>query len=71
MKTITMSIEEFHEVRDADGGFCIKCQEPAYGVEPDADGYTCANHLVPNACGSANAVYGIEELLQMGVIELT
>ena len=40
-------------------GFCIECDEEAYGVEPDARAYTC------ESCG-AKAVYGAEELLIMG-----
>ena len=37
-------------------GFCVKCGDDAYGVEPDARGYKC------ESCG-ARAVYGAEELL--------
>ena len=39
-------------------GFCTACGEEAYGVEPDARGYTC------EACGEPK-VYGAEELLIM------
>jgi hypothetical protein len=41
-------------------GFCIACGADAYGVEPDACGYTCEE------C-DADAVYGAEELLLMTV----
>ena len=37
-------------------GFCVACGAEAYGVEPDARGYTCEE------CG-ARAVYGAEELM--------
>ena len=37
-------------------GFCVKCGEEAYGVEPDARKYKCEE------CGEL-AVYGAEELL--------
>ncbi len=44
-------------VEDDDGtGFCLKCNEEASGVEPDARNYTC------EACG-ANQVFGAEEIL--------
>jgi hypothetical protein len=37
-------------------GFCLACGGEAYGVEPDAQRYTC------EACGEPK-VYGAEELL--------
>ena len=37
-------------------GFCVACGEEAYGVEPDAEGYTC------ESCGKRQ-VFGAEELL--------
>ena len=40
-------------------GFCTACGEEWYGVEPDAERYTC------ESCG-ANTVYGAEMLLLMG-----
>lgn len=43
-----------------DNGICIACGEDAYGVEPDAEKYTCEN------CGK-EAVYGGEQLLLMTV----
>lgn len=39
-------------------GLCIACGEDAYGVEPDARGYTC------ESCGEAK-VFGGELLLLM------
>jgi hypothetical protein len=44
-------------------GACLACGERAYGVEPDARRYKC------ESCG-AFEVYGLEELLIMGNIEL-
>jgi len=44
-------------------GACISCGERAYGVEPDARQYKC------ESCG-AFTVYGLEELLIMGHIDL-
>lgn len=43
-----------------DNGICISCGEDAYGVEPDAEKYTC------ETCGK-NTVFGGEQLLLMGV----
>lgn len=57
----TFSLEEIQDAIEEQGGFCIECGEPAYGVEPDARGYECEN------CGR-NAVYGAEELLIMGFV---
>lgn len=39
-------------------GFCIKCGNKQYGVEPDARRYTCEK------CGQPK-VFGAEELLMM------
>ena len=59
-RTIHPSITEERviEAVEADDclGFCVKCGEDAFGVEPDARGYEC------ESCG-AHAVYGAEELL--------
>jgi hypothetical protein len=49
---------------DGDGtGFCLACGEEASGVEPDARRYEC------EACG-ARKVYGIEELVVMGLVKI-
>ena len=40
-------------------GFCTACGEEAFGVEPDACGYTCESCDEP-------AVYGAQELLLLG-----
>lgn len=50
-------------VEDGTLGLCIACGEMAYGVEPDACGYECED------CGKCK-VYGLEELVMMGMIEL-
>jgi hypothetical protein len=42
--------------KDDNLGFCIKCGEEAYGVEPDAENYEC------ESCGEF-AVYGAEQIL--------
>jgi hypothetical protein len=42
-------------------GFCIACGEEAYGVEPDARRYECE-------CCEEKQVYGLEELVMMGVV---
>jgi predicted RNA-binding Zn-ribbon protein involved in translation (DUF1610 family) len=39
-----------------DNGICISCGADAYGVEPDAENYTC------KSCGE-EAVFGGEQLL--------
>jgi hypothetical protein len=59
-----MSSEEFVEVTESNEGFCMTCGETASGVEPDAREYVC------ECCGQP-AVYGYEELMLMGEVELT
>jgi hypothetical protein len=60
-KTITCSLEE---VEEACNGACLACGEIQYGgVEPDAREYIC------ESCGQPK-VYGLEELLLMGSIEV-
>ncbi len=53
------------EYRESDNqGFCLACGSDAYGVEPDARKYTC------ESCG-VSKVYGLEELLVMGLLDIT
>ena len=49
------------EMTDGLLGFCLGCGAETQGVEPDARRYTC------ESCGKPR-VYGLEELLIMGVI---
>ena len=58
-----MTSEEFVEVTEACEGFCITCGETASGIEPDAHEYIC------ESCGQPG-VYGYEELMLMGEVEL-
>ena len=62
IRPIAITEEEYRELSEDSGGYCRYCRQPAYGVEPDAQGYTC------EGCGQP-AVYGIEELLIRGEIE--
>jgi hypothetical protein len=49
---------------DGDGaGFCLACGEEASGCEPDARRYEC------ESCGERK-VYGIEELVVMGLVKI-
>lgn len=59
-----MSEDEYREVSEDNGGYCLACGEHAYGVEPDASNYEC------EACG-AKEVFGAEQLLIMGRIQFT
>ena len=47
----------------ANEGFCLNCGKTQSGVEPDARQYEC------ESCGK-HKVYGIEELLLMGLVEI-
>ena len=51
------------EIQEHTTGFCLACGEEASGVEPDARRYEC------ESCG-AQKVYGLEELLLMGLAEI-
>lgn len=42
--------------QDDNLGFCLACGDDAYGVEPDAEGYTC------ESCGKPS-VMGAEQVL--------
>lgn len=59
----TMSEEQYLSLCEESGGFCNNCGEEIYGVEPDARNYHC------DGCGE-NQVFGVEELLIMGDIEI-
>jgi hypothetical protein len=48
---------------DSSDGFCLACGQTQFGVEPDARAYIC------ESCGK-NRVYGLEELLIMGVVDI-
>jgi hypothetical protein len=51
-------------VIDGDGkGFCLACGKTAHGVEPDAAKYTCESCNAPK-------VYGLEQLMLMGLLKI-
>jgi predicted RNA-binding Zn-ribbon protein involved in translation (DUF1610 family) len=64
MKTIEMTEEEYQDLVDDYCGVCLSCEEIADNVEPDATNYKC------DSCGK-NTVFGIEEALIMGNIDIT
>lgn len=49
---------------DGSPGFCLACGTECDAVEPDARQYPC------DGCG-ARKVYGLEELLMMGLLKIT
>jgi hypothetical protein len=53
-----VTLDRVLEALEADDnlGYCLACGAEAYGVEPDARGYTC------DACGESQ-VHGAQELL--------
>jgi hypothetical protein len=52
------------EIMEGVNGGCLACGEIKYGmVEPDAEKYECEE------CGE-NEVYGLEQLLLMGKLEI-
>ena len=38
--------------QDDNMGFCLACGDEAYGVEPDAEGYTCESCGAPKVMGA-------------------
>ena len=63
MKSFTFTEEDFRTLSEDGIGFCIHCGEEAVDYcEPDAREYLC------EFCGERE-VYGMEELLLMGLIE--
>ena len=57
-QNLTLDRVMFAVQEDDNLGFCLRCGEQAYGVEPDAREYAC------ESC-EANLVYGAEEILVM------
>lgn len=51
------------ELLEGNTGRCNACGAEAYQVEPDARFYTC------ESCG-AKQVFGLEELLMMGLLDI-
>lgn len=51
------------EIQEGNLGFCLSCGQETDGVEPDARQYEC------DSC-HAKKVYGLEELLMMGLVQL-
>lgn len=62
MNPLQMTQEEYSYAAEDSLGVCIACGEEQYGYEPDARGAYC------EVCGE-DEVYGMEELLLMGMIE--
>lgn len=58
-----LSSDQYANLSEWNGGFCIGCEAEAYGMEPDARNYTCEN------CGQPS-VFGAEELLMRDQIEI-
>lgn len=63
MRHFSISEAHYEELSEENGGLCTSCGNEQYGVEPDARRYKCEE------CGE-HAVYGVEELLMMGQIDL-
>lgn len=61
-KDIKLTATE-EELTDGTTGRCTACGAEAYDVEPDAREYECVQCNEP-------AVYGLEELLVMGKLEI-
>jgi len=55
---------EYVTLREDSAGICLHCSGINYGVEPDAENYTCD-------CCEKNKVFGIEQALLLGYISIT
>jgi hypothetical protein len=58
-----MKEKEFARESEEYTGFCLGCGEDCSGIEPDARKYEC------DSCGEKK-VYGLEELMIMGLVRL-
>ena len=58
-----MTEQEFVDLKENNGGVCLACTERADGCEPDARNYRC------DFCDKKQ-VFGVEELLIMGEIDI-
>jgi DNA-directed RNA polymerase subunit RPC12/RpoP len=63
VKFIEMTETEYGNSEAEYGGLCLTCGAQAEGVEPDARHYEC------ESCG-AKRVFGMEELLVMGLVKI-
>jgi hypothetical protein len=63
-KKIRLTEDQYISGREDYKGYCLKCGDEAYCVEPDARRHSC------DSCGAA-AVYGIEDLLMSGRLVIT
>lgn len=64
MRARKLSESDFQTLSEEYAGICIECGEiQDSGVEPDAHGYEC------NSCGKSS-VYGLEEALLLGYVEI-
>ena len=62
-RTFEMTADEYCCRHEEMEGACTACGADAYNVEPDARRYPC------ESCGK-RAVYGLQELMLMGRIEI-
>ena len=63
MKRFKLTAGEFHLADEESEGRCIACGAVADCVEPDARRYVCEECEAPS-------VYGMQELLLMGRVEI-
>jgi hypothetical protein len=61
---LKLTEEAYHDLDNSYQGVCLNCGEYQDGVEPDAENYYC------ESC-EQDHVFGVEELLIMGLIEIT
>ena len=61
---VEIPVPVYREYREDYVGLCTSCGAERYQTEPDARNYPC------EACGKKD-VYGIEDLLVMGMVEIT
>ena len=63
MKCFKLTEDEYREMCDDYLGYCISCGAEGCELEPDARNYVCEQ------CGESQ-VFGTEELMMMGQIEI-
>lgn len=60
---LQLTESEYHEHEDSLLGVCVECRANRGDCEPDAAEYPCEE------CGG-DSVYGVPELLMMGLVEI-
>lgn len=69
-KQVIFTIEQIEAADANSGGFCIKCGEEVYNVEPDARNYECEGvRRVSSVRSGRNSTHGVNSMNEKCMIE--